>query len=88
MIIMSKNLALQHSCCEHKSHIFSNCFTMEAIFYLISIGMVLVHITTHLTIMNHDSGFIIGIAHGFFAKTLIEGTPKIHLEKLQPKITF
>ena len=33
-------------------------------------------------IMNHDGGFIIGIAHDFFfAKTLIERTPENHLEK-------
>ena len=32
-------------------------------------------------IMNHDSGFIIGIAMVFFAKTLIEHTPKSHLKK-------
>jgi len=31
--------------------------------------------------MNHDSGFIIGIAHFFFAKTLIQRTPKNHFEK-------
>ena len=31
--------------------------------------------------MNHDSGFIIEIAHVFFAKLLIERTPKNHLEK-------
>ena len=32
-------------------------------------------------IMNHNSGFIIGIAMIFFAKTLIEHTPKSHLKK-------
>ena len=31
-------------------------------------------------IMNHNSGFIIGIAH-VFCKTLIEHTPKSHLKK-------
>ena len=36
------------------------------------------------TIMNHDSGFIIGIAHVFFVKTLIEHTPKNHLGKHPP----
>ena len=30
--------------------------------------------------MNHDSGFIIGIAM-IFVKTLIEHTPKSHLKK-------
>jgi len=33
----------------------------------------------HGDIMNHDSGFIIGIAQVFFAKTLIECTAKNHL---------
>ena len=33
-----------------------------------------------LHIINHDSGFIIGIAM-FFAKILIERSPKNHLEK-------
>ena len=32
-------------------------------------------------IKNHDSGFIIGIAHVIFAKILIERTPKNQLEK-------
>ena len=36
---------------------------------------------TTIYIMNHDSGFIIGIAMIFFAKTLIEHTPKSHLKK-------
>ena len=31
-------------------------------------------------IMNHDSGFIIGIAM-IFSKTLLEHTPKSHLKK-------
>ena len=33
-----------------------------------------------MLVMNHDSGFIIGIAH-VFVKILIEHTPKNHLEK-------
>ena len=31
--------------------------------------------------MNHDSGFIIGIAHVFFAKILIERTSKNYIEQ-------
>jgi len=34
--------------------------------------------------MNHDSGFIIGIAHVFFTKILIERTPKNYLGKHPP----
>jgi len=33
-----------------------------------------------MAIMNHDSGFIIGIAYDF-CKTIIERTPKTYLEK-------
>ena len=40
-----------------------------------------IHIWSFYIIMNHDSGFIIGIAMIFFAKTLIEHTPKSHLKK-------
>ena len=34
-----------------------------------------------VSIVNHDSGFIIGITMIFFAKILIEHTPKSHLKK-------
>jgi len=77
----------------HIMYIYKLCFKINCKLldtsYLIELRVPYIHFHTGTNnvvtmIMNHDSGFIIGIADVFFAKILIEHTPKTCLKKHPP----